>query len=60
MENFEEGMYKIMDKVAVIGKFGQYFVSEVVNQNDSARKVLKHKEIPEYLRQSSPKYTSHY
>ena len=56
MKDFEEGAYKIVDKLSVVGNFGQSNVLEVADKHDNVSKVYTPKEITEYLHKSNPKF----
>ena len=55
-KDFDEGVYKIVDKLSVMGKFGQNYILEVVDKHDNVSKVYTPKEITEYLHKNSPKF----
>ena len=55
-KDFEEGVYKIEDKVLLTSKFGESYILELVDEQDNTTKVYTPKAVTKYLKDNNPKY----
>ena len=57
LKDFIERLYKMVDKLLVMSRFGQSYILEVVGEDDNMSEVYTAKAITEHLYKNSRKYT---